>query len=51
VVVSAKAKRGYQSTTRYQHESTLRLSLSALGVTTFPNQAAGAPDMGEFLTP
>jgi acid phosphatase len=51
VVVSAKAKRGYQSTTLYQHESTLRLSLSALGVTTFPNHAATAPDMGEFFTP
>ncbi len=51
VVVSANAKRGYQSTTRYQHESTLRLSLSSLGVTTFPNQAAAAPDMGEFFTP
>jgi acid phosphatase len=51
VVVSAKAKRGYQSTTLYQHESTLRLSLSALGVTSFPNRAATAPDMGEFFAP
>ena len=51
VVVSATAKRGYQSTTHYQHASTLRLSLSALGVTTFPNQAAGAPDMSEFFAP
>jgi len=51
VVVSAKAKRGYQSTTLYQHESTLRFSLSALGVTTFPNHAATAPDLGEFFTP
>jgi len=51
VVVSATAKRGYRSTTHYQHESTLRLSLRALGVTTFPNQAAGAPDMSEFFTP
>jgi phosphatidylinositol-3-phosphatase len=51
VVVSAKAKRGYQSTTLYQHESTLRLSLSALGVTTFPNHAENAPDMDEFFIP
>ena len=51
VTVSAKAKRGYQSTTLYQHESTLRFSLSALGVTTFPNRAATAPDMTEFFTP
>lgn len=51
VIVSAKAKRGYQSTTHYQHESTLRLSLSALGLTTFPNHAANAPDMSEFFVP
>jgi acid phosphatase len=51
VTVSAKAKRAHQSTTLYQHESTLRLSLSALGVTSFPNHAATAPDMSEFFTP
>ena len=51
VAVSAKSKRGYQSTTLYQHESTLRLSLKALGITSFPNSAATAPDMGEFFTP
>ena len=51
VTVSARAKRAYQSSTLYQHESTLRLSLSALGVTTFPNHAATAPDMSEFYTP
>jgi acid phosphatase len=51
VTVATKAKRGYQSTTLYQHESTLRFSLSALGVTAFPNHAASAPDMGEFFTP
>jgi phospholipase C len=51
VLVSPKAKRGYQSTAVYQHQSLLRLSLSALGVTAFPNAAAGAPDMGEFFAP
>jgi phospholipase C len=51
VVVGAKVKRGYQSSALYQHESTLRLSLKALGVTTFPNAAATAADMDEFLTP
>jgi phosphatidylinositol-3-phosphatase len=50
VTVSAKAKRGYESTTLYQHASTLRLSLSALGLTTFPNEAASAPPMDEFYT-
>src|SRR5947199_8627960 len=51
VVVSPKAKRGYQSTTFYQHQSTLRLTLKALGVTAFPNAAASAPDMDEFFMP
>jgi len=51
VTVSASAKRGYQSATLYQHQSTLRLSLSALGVQNFPNKAASAADMGEFFTP
>jgi hypothetical protein len=51
VVVSPRAKTGYQSTTLYQHESTLRLMLQALGVTAFPNAAATAPDMTEFFNP
>jgi acid phosphatase len=51
VTVSAKAKRGFQSNTLYQHESTLRLSLDALGVRAFPNHAASAPDMTEFYQP
>jgi acid phosphatase len=49
VVVSPKAKRGYQSTALYQHQSLLRLSLSAVGVTAFPQAAATAPDMAEFF--
>src|SRR5438552_2672812 len=49
LAVSAKSKPGYQSTTLYQHESTLRLSLQALGVTALPNGAATAPDMDEFF--
>ncbi len=51
VVVSSKAKTGYQSTALYQHESTLRLILEALGLTQFPGAAATAPGMGEFFTP
>ncbi|PYO94375.1 MAG: hypothetical protein DMD62_05965 [Gemmatimonadetes bacterium] len=50
-VVSPFAKRGYQSTTSYQHQSTLRLMLQALGVSAFPGQAATAPDMSEFFKP
>lgn len=52
VVVSAKSKRGYESALFYQHQSTLRLMMKALGLTTFPNDAATAPDMGDlFATP
>jgi hypothetical protein len=35
VIVSPLAKAGYQSTTHYQHDSTLRLMLEGLGVTDF----------------
>jgi phosphatidylinositol-3-phosphatase len=49
VIVSPKAKPGHQSTTLYQHQSTLRLILRALGVSSFPGAAANAPDMGEFF--
>ena len=51
VVVSPKAKRGYQSTTLYQHQSTLRLTLEALGITPFPGAAATVPTMSEFFAP
>jgi hypothetical protein len=51
LVVSPRAKTGYQSATLYQHPSTLRLILEALGVTQFPGAAATAPAMTEFLTP
>ena len=50
VVVSSRARTGYQSTTLYQHQSTLRLILEALGITQFPGAAATAPGMGEFFT-
>ena len=49
LVIGPQAKSGYQSTTFYQHESTLRLILSTLGVTGFPGASASAPDMGEFF--
>jgi phosphatidylinositol-3-phosphatase len=42
-------KSGYQSTTTYNFDSLLRFSLESLGVTTFPNDAASAPGMNEFL--
>jgi len=49
LIVSPKSKVGYQSTTTYQHQSVLRLSLKALGVTDLMGDAANAPDMGEFF--
>jgi hypothetical protein len=48
-IISPRAKPGYQSTTLYQHESILRLTLKALGVLDLPGAAATAPDMGEFF--
>lgn len=51
VVVSAKAKPSYRSNTVYQHQSTLRFTMTALGLTNFPGAAGTAPDMTEFLTP
>lgn len=49
ILVGSKVKRGYQSTTFYQHESLLRMLLKQLGVTSYPNAAASAPDMDEFF--
>ncbi len=49
LLVSAQAKKGYVSRTMYQHQSTLRLTLSASGVNVFPGMAASAPDMTEFF--
>lgn len=49
VIVSAKARQGFQSTTFYQHQSVLRLILEGLGVTNFPGDSSTAPDMGEFF--
>jgi acid phosphatase len=49
VIVSPLAKKGYQSSTLYQHPSVLRLMLEGLGVTSLPGASATAPDMGEFF--
>jgi acid phosphatase len=49
LIISPKAKKGYQSTTLFQHQSVLRLILRGLGVTSYPGAAASAPDMGEFF--
>jgi acid phosphatase len=50
LVISPKAKQAFQSSTFYQHQSTLRTSAEALGLTAFPGAAATAPNMAEFFT-
>ena len=49
ILVSPKVRSGFQSTTMYQHQSALKLSMQLLGVTDFPGAAASAPDMSEFF--
>ena len=49
LIISSKAKKGYQSKTFYQHPSVLRLMLAGLGVDSFPGTSAVAPDMTEFF--
>jgi len=49
LIVSPKAKPGFQSVTLYQHQSTLRLILQGLGIQTFPGAADTAPEMSEFF--
>lgn len=49
VLIGPRVKSGIQSSTLFQHESTLRLMLSTLGITSFPGNANSAPDMGEFF--
>jgi acid phosphatase len=49
LIISAKARQGFQSTTLYQHQSTLRLILQGLGASNFPGASSSAPEMGEFF--
>ncbi len=49
VVCSPRGRTGYRSTTFYQHPSTLKLILQALGVGNYPGASGGAPSMGEFF--
>jgi acid phosphatase len=50
ILAGGNIKKGFQSTTFYQHQSTLRLTMKYLGVTAYPGAAATAPDMDEFFT-
>jgi hypothetical protein len=49
IVVSPKAKLAFKSTTFYQHQSLLKMVMSALGLTSFPGAAATASNMSEFF--
>ena len=49
VIVGPKVKSGYRSSTFYQHQATLRLLLSTLGINSFPGAADSARNMGEFF--
>ncbi|HEY1769474.1 MAG TPA: alkaline phosphatase family protein [Chthoniobacterales bacterium] len=50
VAISPKFSRpGYQSTTVYQHQNTLRLMMQGLGLRKFPGAAKSAADMSEFF--
>ncbi len=50
VVVGPKVKTQYKSTTKYAHESTLRMVMESMGMTIFPGAAVSAPSMDEFFT-
>ncbi len=49
IVVGPGVKKGFQSQTMFQHQSSLRFVLESLGVSTMPGASSGAADMREFL--
>jgi phosphatidylinositol-3-phosphatase len=49
LISAAVSKKAFQSTTLYQHQSTLRLTLEGLGVKSLPGSASTAPVMWEFF--
>jgi len=49
LISGAVSKKAFQSTTLYQHQNTLRLTLEGLGVKTLPGSASSAPPMWEFF--
>ena len=51
VLIGTKVKAGYQSATAFQHASTLRFTLDALGVSGSPGKAAQASSFAEFFNP
>jgi len=49
LLISPLVKTGYQSTALYQHQSTCRLLMQALGSTSFPGACQNAFQMSEFF--
>lgn len=49
LVIGRKVRVGHRSTTFYQHQSTLKLTLEALGISSYPGSSSGAPSMREFF--
>ena len=49
VLIGSSVRHGFQSTTLYQHQSTLRLTMELLGITDRPGASANATDMNEFF--
>lgn len=49
VVIGPKVRAGHKSTAFYQHQTLLRLTMQALGLSSFPGAASSAPSMKEFF--
>jgi hypothetical protein len=49
ILIGSPIRHGFQSTTLYQHQSTLRLTMELLGITDRPGASATATDMNEFF--
>ncbi|HEX4602770.1 MAG TPA: alkaline phosphatase family protein [Candidatus Angelobacter sp.] len=50
VVIGPGAKKGFKSTTFYQHQNILRTTMDALGVNSYPGVAASSADMNDFFS-
>ena len=49
LVISSKANQAFQSAVLYQHQTTLRVIVQGLGLSSFPGASATAPGMAEFF--
>jgi phosphatidylinositol-3-phosphatase len=49
LVISPLAKKGYKSTTLYQHQNVCRLLMQGLGLNSFPGSCQNAAQMSEFF--